>query len=318
MPITGSLLTMTNGFIITSAPTPIISSIVPNSSIQGQSLSVQITGLNTNFEIASGNGTINNVSSIYLSQGSTTIVATSFSATSATKISANFTIPSTASLGSWDVNVMPVTGSLLTMAGGFSIYNAQTPIISLSTSTIVFGSVTPGNTAVKSLVIANTGGATLTGSVSVTSNAGFSINKSTINIAAGGQDSIIITFSPTSAQDYSALLTITHNAPGSPSTVTLSGTGINSNNGPLLSLSPSSLLVVSNGNFSSTTIGTITVINNGSAALTGTISWSGSSMLSVSPGAFNIAAGGSSNITISISSVSVAGWRLFRQYYDNS
>ena len=254
MTIAGSLLTLTNGFVI-NVLTPIISSIVPNYAILGQSLAVQITGQNTSFATTAGSATINNVSSVYFSQGSSTINATSFSAKSATNISANFTIPSTASLGNWNVNVMPITGSLLTLINGFVIYN-YIPIISLSTDTIVFGYITPGSTATKSLIIANIGNETLTGTVSVISNSGYSgylINKSSINIAAGGQDSIIITFSPTAAQDYNATLIITHNAPDSPSIVALLGTGLSS--GPLLSLSPSSLLVVSNGNFSSTIVG---------------------------------------------------------------
>ncbi|MGD0038485.1 MAG: choice-of-anchor D domain-containing protein, partial [Bacteroidota bacterium] len=177
------------------------------------------------------------------------------------------------------------------------------PVISLSATTIVFGSVSSGSTTTKSLVVTNTGTATLTGTVSVTANAGFSINKTSISIAAGGKDSVIITFSPTATQSYSATLTITHNAAGSPSTVTLSGTGIG---GPSISVSPSSVLVVSNGTFASATVGTVVVTNNGTATLSGTVSYSGSSKLSASPSTLNIAALNSSTITIFISSVSIA------------
>jgi hypothetical protein len=181
-----------------------------------------------------------------------------------------------------------------------------TPIISLSASTIVFGSINSGSTLTKSLLITNTGAATLTGTVFVTSNAGYSIDKTSISIAAGAKDSVMITFSPIAAQNYNATLTITHNAAGSPSVVTLSGTGITTPGNPLISLSQSNVLVVSIGNFASTAVGSVIVSNNGTAPLNGTLSYSGSSMLSVSPSTLNITAGSYNTIIVSISSVSIA------------
>ncbi len=81
---------------------------------------------------------------------------------------------------------------------------------------------------------------------------------------------------------------------------------LSQSSGPSLTLSPSSLLIVNNGNFSSTNVGAISAINAGNTTLTGTLSFSGSSLLSVSPSTLSISAGSSSNITVSISSVSVA------------
>jgi hypothetical protein len=75
---------------------------------------------------------------------------------------------------------------------------------------------------------------------------------------------------------------------------------------PLISLSPSNVFVVNNGNFTSTVVGTVIVGDTGTAILNGTITYSGSSALSVSPTTLNIAAGSYSNISISISSVSIA------------
>ena len=209
MPITGGLLTMTNGFVIYNAQTPIISSIVPNTGIQGQSLAVQITGLNTNFEITSGSGTINNVSSVYLSQGSTTIIATSFSATSATNVTANFTIPSTASLGNWNVNIMPITGGLLTMTNGFVIYNAQTPIIV---------SIVP-NTGIQgqSLAVQITG---LNTNFEIASGSGMISNVSSVYLSQGSTTIVATSFSATSATNVTANFTI-------PSTASLGNWNVN-------------------------------------------------------------------------------------------
>jgi hypothetical protein len=180
------------------------------------------------------------------------------------------------------------------------------PNISLSAATIVFGSVSVGSTSTKSLVISNTGTASLTGTVSVTANAGYSINKNSISIGAGGQDSVLITFSPTATQNYNATLSIVHNAAGSPSTVALSGTGGPSNNNPLLVLSKSRVLIVSNGNFASLVVGSLNALNNGTAVLTGTVSYSGASNFSVSPISLNIPPGGSTELNITVYSLNIA------------
>ena len=121
----------------TIAQTSTITSISPDTAMQGQTLTVTITGQNTDFIIGSGSSTINN---IWFSQGSSTINATSFLATNATKVSADFTIPSNSGIGTWDVNVAKVTGSVLPLKNGFTVIpNPLQPPSNLS-ATVISGS----------------------------------------------------------------------------------------------------------------------------------------------------------------------------------
>jgi fibronectin type 3 domain-containing protein len=173
------------------------------------------------------------------------------------------------------------------------------PWISLSTTVLSFGSVAANTSAEKTLTITNLGGATLTGNVTVPSNSGFAISKTSVNILAGSSDSVIVTFSPLAAQNYNATLTITHNAPGSPSSVALAGTGLSASGTPSITLSQNSLLIVSNDTTRGVGPSTIIVTNNGTQALTGTIAFSGISFITMtSSTVLNVAPNGGSTSII--------------------
>ena len=113
-------LELTDGFTITSTvPSPSLISIVPSSAEQGESLSVNITGQNTTFQ--QGTGT----TGVWFTQGTSTINASSYSASSDTSLSVDFDIPVDAATGLWDVSVETYIDGVLTLTDGFTIAPRQ-------------------------------------------------------------------------------------------------------------------------------------------------------------------------------------------------
>ena len=137
------------------------------------------------------------------------------------------------------VALKPASASTGTATGGGT---GTSPAVSLSSSSLSFGNQPVGvASTAQTLTLSNTGN----GALSITSLAlgGTSpsdfaqSNNCGASVAAGGNCSISVTFTPASAASFTAALTLSDNAPGSPQTVTLSGTGTS----PAVSLSSSSL-----------------------------------------------------------------------------
>ena len=102
------------------------------------------------------------------------------------------------------------------------------PAISLSASTLSFSSISLGTTSTSTITVNNTGTADLTiSSLSITgaNAAEFSVSGCSSAITAGGSCFLAITFAPTAAGSKLASLSIVHNATGSPTIVSLDGTG---------------------------------------------------------------------------------------------
>lgn len=101
------------------------------------------------------------------------------------------------------------------------------PVFGISPTSLNFGNVSVGGTATLPVTISNTGNAPLSVSNIVSSAAQFTFapNVFPINVAAGGNAVISVTFTPLAAGLVNGTLTVTHNAAGSPATVTLEGTG---------------------------------------------------------------------------------------------
>ena len=100
-----------------------------------------------------------------------------------------------------------------------------TPILSLSTTPVSFGSQlinTSSNT--NSVVLTNSGSAPLTVS-GVSATGDFSQTNNCSSIAAGGRCSIAVTFKPTQTGSRAGVLSISDNVGGSPQQIQLSGTG---------------------------------------------------------------------------------------------
>ena len=119
---------------------------------------------------------------------------------------------------------------------------ATLPILTLSRFSIDFGTQTVGSTsAAVPVTLTNSGGApmTLSGiSITGTQSGDFAqTNNCTASIAVNASCTVNVTFRPTVAASRSASLSVSDNAPGSPHSVTLSGTGLG------FSISPHSVVL---------------------------------------------------------------------------
>lgn len=159
----------------------------------------------------------------------------------------------------------------------------------ISATTLNFGSITAGTTAVRSAIIRNLGGApfnlnTLTfsgGSAALYTLAPGNACTAGLLLAAGGQCQLDVRFSPTVAgSPLNASLTIAHGAAGSPQGVTLLGAATPAPQGQI-ALSPLSLTFPDTPLGSSAAL-SIIVLNSGSAPL----NFTGFTMGGAHPGDF--------------------------------
>jgi len=124
---TDGSLTLPNSFTVLYNQTQAqIASVSPNVASKGQTLNVAISGLSTNF--AQGTGTIT-----WFQQGSSTIYPNSQHATTATSLTANYTIPSNALSGYYDTYTYNNTDGFLQL--GYSFYVNQSASIAESSET---------------------------------------------------------------------------------------------------------------------------------------------------------------------------------------
>ena len=141
------------------------------------------------------------------------------------------------------------------------------PSVSLSPASLTFGNQAPGSASqAQTVTLSNTGNAALsiagiaaTGDFAETNNCGTSL-------AALGNCSINVTFTPAASGTRTGNLSITDNATGSPHTVTLTGTGVPPAI-PRVSLSPASLTFGNQALGSASQAQTVTLSNTGNAAL---------------------------------------------------
>lgn len=105
-----------------------IISIEPSSSVQGSSLWVTITGEDTHFVVTDTVGVSNNVESVMINMDNVLIVATSFTAESEVLLNAFFTIPTDATIGSYNVEVQQnMEFGSVELENGFTINEAVSP-----------------------------------------------------------------------------------------------------------------------------------------------------------------------------------------------
>ena len=264
---------------------------------------------------------------------------TTISITQATVSNSQFSLPgatfpmslATGQSGNVTVAVTPtasgtVAGTLTALGsnGNSQVVNlsatavAPTPQISLSSSSVQFGTVTVGSTGNSTLTISNAGTADLTVSLITLTGTGFGATgiATPKTISAGQSASLALTFQPTIAGAASASLSIASNDPATPtSAVALAGTGSTTATQAGITLTPAS------ANLGNVTVGssnsqTFQVKNTGNGVLTitqATASGTGFSTpgltvpLSINPGltstfnaVFQPAAAGSATGSISI------------------
>jgi len=144
-----------------------------------------------------------------------------------------------------------------------------TSAVSFSPTSLSFADTNVGSaSAAQTITLKNTGAAALTiSSIGETGNSGDFPETTTCgaSLAAGASCTISVTFKPTAAGARSAAVVFTDNAPGSPHSVSLSGTGTGT---PAISFSPTSLSFAATNVGSASAVQTVTVKNTGAAALT--------------------------------------------------
>jgi Abnormal spindle-like microcephaly-assoc'd, ASPM-SPD-2-Hydin/Transmembrane protein 131-like N-terminal/Right handed beta helix region len=116
--------------------------------------------------------------------------------------------------------------------------NTGAPAIAISPTALAFGTVIVGTSRTQAVTISNTGDAPLT-LLAISTAPPFSESSNCSSVAIGASCTIYVNFTPSAAQDYTGILTISSNANTGHDTkyVSLSGTG-----GTLaVSISPSSL-----------------------------------------------------------------------------
>jgi hypothetical protein len=102
------------------------------------------------------------------------------------------------------------------------------PVFSVAPTSLHFGNVPVGDMKVDSVTVSNTGTTTLLLTNATTSNPNFNFLNGfafPIMIPSGGNVVFLVSFSPAFAGPHSGNLTFTHDAPGSPSSVSVSGFG---------------------------------------------------------------------------------------------
>jgi len=166
----------------------------------------QITVNAKDFQISGLNTPVN------LAVGQNAAMAVSFSPTAAEHVSGNITLLNSAGT----TTVIAVSGS------------AIQPTLTITPSSANFGNVTVGLPATQTFQLMNSGTATLTATQVGVAGSGFTIGTLSlpITLSPGQATTFNVQFDPASAGNATGNLSIVSNAPSSPATVALSGTGI--------------------------------------------------------------------------------------------
>jgi hypothetical protein len=129
----------------------------------------------------------------------------------------------------------PTSPHVVNLSGTTSV-----PVVSLSSTSLSFGSVPIGTTSQsKTLTLTNSGTATLNVASIAVSSEFAETNTCGAIVAVGANCTISVTFTPTAGGTRSGTLTITDDAGGSPHVVSLSGDG----SGFTLSAAPASVMI---------------------------------------------------------------------------
>ena len=228
---------------------------------RGSNATQQITLTNTGTTVvhistiaASGGGfSVNGITAPFaLNAAASTILNVVYAPTAGGAASGNVSVTS-------DANNSPLSVAL-TGTG------AQ-PGLSITPASFGFGSIADGQTKSQTFTLTNTGSVALTISQLSVSGAGYSLSGPVTpsTVAAGASTTFSATFAPTTAGSLPGTVTITSNAPTSPSTVALSGTGTAGT--VILSANPTSV-AFGNVNAGVTSSKSVTLTNNGTGNVT--------------------------------------------------
>jgi len=255
-----------------------------------------------------GNGTSNiAVSAFYGFNGSVTLsasglpngVTAGFSTNPTTSTSTlTLTASATAATGTVPVTIQGMSGSLMhTTTVNLTVSNLA-PAVSLSPTSLTFGKVLVGGTSAgKTVILTNSGSATLNISNVVVSGdfaQTTSTNPCGSTLAVGQSCKIKVVFTPTQIGTRTGTLSIYDDAPNSPQTVPLSGTG----EAPA-SLTPPTATYATRTVGTTSAPKTFTLTNHQSVALTGVlISTTGDFAVSGTSCGSSVVANGNCSISV--------------------
>jgi hypothetical protein len=140
------------------------------------------------------------------------------------------------------------------------------PQISVVPGAVSFGTVTVGQTNSQTITLSNPGTANLTVTQSAGPGTGFGLTGLALplTLAPGKSTAFTVSFTPTSGTNSSSSLTLVSNAPNSPTTIPLSGTGL----APVLQLTPSTAsLSFGSQTLNASATQSVTLTNTGNAAV---------------------------------------------------
>lgn len=186
-----------------------------------------------------------------LAAGKTATLSVTFDPSASENITGNITVAT--SQGS-DA-VISVTG------------NGVQPALTITPSSASFGSVTEGSPSTQTIQLTNSGTGTLSVTQATVTGSGFSTSGLTLplSLTANQSSTFTVQFAPTAAGAVTGSIAVTSNAPNSPATIALSGTGVAQS--LVLSLSSTSLAFGSVNDGSTSTL-TETITNSGNANVT--------------------------------------------------
>jgi hypothetical protein len=179
-----------------------------------------------------------------------------------TSFTAKFTPASTGSLSGSVSITSNAPGSPMAIALSGTGVQAQ---LSANPASVAFGNVAVGSSAPQTISLTNGGTASVTISAAVASGSGFSLSGLSLplTILAGQNATFTAQFAPTSAGSATGSISITSNAPSSPLSIPLTGTGTQ----PQLGANPTSV-AFGNVAVGSSAPQTITLTNSGAAGVT--------------------------------------------------
>jgi hypothetical protein len=167
----------------------------------------------------------------------------------------------------FDVVVSNTIGTVISAAATLTV-NPPAPAIQVSPMSFNFGNDVVGSNSAQLLIIKNTGTAILTVTQVIETGSAFSVSGFSLplNLNAGQQTPITVSFQPTAVGTVSGNISIVSNAPISPTSVGLTGTGIAAI--LTLGISPTSLNFGNVGTATSSATQNVTITDTGNSNVT--------------------------------------------------
>jgi hypothetical protein len=183
---------------------------------------------------------------------------------------------------------------------GATAGSAPSPTLAVDTATLDFGSVAVGQSRPLSLTVRNTGTTDLqvTGISPASGAFPFTVSPTAFTAAAGGQQTVSVSFKPTSTGTVKATFSFTSNDPrGSSAVITLTGSAASS---PAIAVTPARLDFGSVAASQSKTL-TLSIANTGSGTLSVSSIAADNKLFTASASSASVAAGASYTLSVQFS-----------------